>query len=152
MQATREFVALAAVLISPTLLAHHGSVTQGALYHSDVLTELEGEVVEVLWRYLHARGRLKVVGDNRDETIWELELGPPPNGFEARGIFAVDFEGHVKVAGHVSRRRPNTLGVLNLLMPSGEEYASGNRELMYSTVRAAPGVALMVRECVDWPA
>ena len=56
MQATREFVALAAVLISPTLLAHHGSVTQGALYHADVLTELEGEIVEVLWRYPHARG------------------------------------------------------------------------------------------------
>ena len=56
MQATREFVALAAVLIFPTLLAHHGSVTQGALYHSDVLTELEGEIVEVLWRYPHARG------------------------------------------------------------------------------------------------
>ena len=35
---------LAMFLVSPTLLAHHGAVTQGALYHSDVLTELEGGV------------------------------------------------------------------------------------------------------------
>ena len=130
---------LAMFLVSPTLLAHHGAVTQGALYHSDVLTELEGEVVEVLWRYPHARARLKVVGDDGEETIWELELGPPPNGFESRGIFAEDFEGRLKVAGHVSRRRPNILGVLNVLMPNGMEYARGNRELMYSTVRAADG-------------
>ena len=37
------------------------------------------------------------------------------------------------------RRRPNILGVLNVLMPSGMEYARGNRELMYSTARAADG-------------
>ena len=53
----------------------------GRAVSSDVLTELEGEVVEVLWRYPHARARLQVVDDDGEETIWELELGPPPNGF-----------------------------------------------------------------------
>ena len=102
-----------AALSSLSAVAHHGFVTNPVLYLAEDLGELEGELTEVFWHNPHARARLTVIDDDGDETIWELELGPGPRGYERRGIFAEDFVGHVKAAGHVSRRNPDSLGVLH---------------------------------------
>ncbi len=126
-----------AVLISLPVLAHHGFVTNPILYKAENLVELEGELTEVFWHNPHARARLKVVDDNGEETIWELELGPGPRGFESRGISPEDLLGHVKAAGHISRRDPDSLGILHLLLPDGQELVNGNRELRWSNVRTA---------------
>ncbi|NIW24113.1 MAG: hypothetical protein GWN29_05830, partial [Gammaproteobacteria bacterium] len=130
-------------LFSMSVLAHHGLVTNGALYLTDDFIELEGELTEVFWRNPHTRARLNVVDDDGEQTIWELEIGPTPRTFESRGVFAEDFIGRVRVAGYRSRRDPESLGVVNLLMPSGQEYVGANRELRWSTARldsAAGGV------------
>ena len=126
-------------LVSLPVFAHHGWVTNPILYLADDLTVLEGELTEVFWYNPHARARLTVMDDNGDETIWELELGPGPRGFAARGIAREDLIGHVKAAGHISRRDPDSLGVLHLLLPDGQELVNGigNRELLWSDVRTA---------------
>ena len=47
---------LVCALVSPALLAHHGAVSNGVLYYTDNLIELEGEMTEVFWHNPHARG------------------------------------------------------------------------------------------------
>ena len=118
--------------MSTDLLAHHGAVSNGVLYYTDNLIELEGEMTEVFWRNPHARGRLTVVDDAGEETVWEVELGPGPSGLERRGLAEEDFLGRVRVAGFRSRRGENSLGTIHVLLPSGVEYVQGNRKLRWS--------------------
>jgi len=123
-------------MFSGSALAHHGNVMNPLLYFADELVELEGEVTEVLWRNPHTRVKLNVVGEDGEETLWELELGPQPTRFEGMGLFPDSFVGQVKVAGNVSKRRPNSLGVLYFLLPDGREYVQGrNRDLRWSSRR-----------------
>ena len=120
--------------------AHHGSMANSALYDADELIELEGEITEVLWRNPHARAHLSVVDDNGEETVWEIETQPGPIEFGRMGISEEDMLGHVRVAGFRSKRNPDSLGVLNLLLPSGREYHSNNAEPLWSSsdVRIVP--------------
>ena len=124
-----------ALAVSPTLLAHHGSVNNGVLYLTDEIIELEGEIVEVFWHNPHTRGRLKTVDDAGRETIWEVELGPGPRSMERRDLYPEDFMGQVRVAGYLSRRGTHTIGPLHILLPDGREYAQGNRELRWAGER-----------------
>ena len=48
-------------------------------------------MTEVFWHNPHVRGRLRVVDDAGEETVWEVELGPGPPGMEQRGLAAEDF-------------------------------------------------------------
>lgn len=122
----------AIALGAPSALAHHGPVTNAALYLTDEVVELQGELTEVLWRNPHLRGRVAVMGDDGQETIWEVELGPAPRSFERRGLSPEDFLGEVRIAGFVSRHGSNALGALHVLLPSGEELVQGNRTPRWS--------------------
>ena len=113
---------LLAVSFSAPVLAHHGSHTNQLLYFADELLEFEGELIEMFWHNPHTRARLRVVDDDGDEAIWELELAPGPRQFEAMGLVSETFLGNVRVAGYVSRRDPNGLGVQNFLFSDGREY------------------------------
>lgn len=127
---------LLADLISAPVLGHHGSHTNQLLYFADELVEFEGELTGVFWRNPHARARLRVVDDKGEETIWELELAPGPRQLEAMGLVPDDLRGNVKVAGHVSKRKPNALGVLYFLLPDGREYVQERgREPRWSNER-----------------
>lgn len=123
---------LASILLASQAFAHHGTVANGALYLTDTLIELEGEITEVLWRNPHTRARLRVVEPNGQEKIWEIELGPGPREFEGQGYHAEDFVGRVRVAGYQSRRNPDSIGAMHMLLPSGEELIRGNREPLWS--------------------
>jgi len=137
MKKIRYLIPLAAASFSPLLLAHHGAVTNSVLYETDEVVELEGEMVEVFWHNPHTRGRLSVVDDSGEETIWEIELGGGPQAMARRGLSADDFVGRVRVAGFVSRRGNNTFGPIHVLLPSGVELTQGNRELRWSNERVA---------------
>ena len=143
METQKNIAALLIALFSTNLLAHHGAVTNSVLYLTDELVELEGEMTEVFWHNPHTRGRLTVVDDTGAETVWEIELGPGPQGMARRGLSADDFLGPMKVAGYVSRRGTNTFGPIHVLLPSGVEITQGNRELRWGNERAsnAPRVA-----------
>ena len=134
MQAIRNILAPVAALLSPVLLAHHGPVTNSALYFTDELVEFEGELSEIFWRNPHTRGRLKVVDDAGEETVWEIELGSGPRAMERRGLVAEDFLGEVKIAGYVSKRGTNSLGAVHVLLPNGEEITRSDRGLRWSDV------------------
>ena len=140
--------ALATLVASPLVLAHHGAVTQPSLYLTDDLVELEGEIVEVLWRNPHTRARMRVVDGSGEERLWEIELAPGPRALALRGINEEDFFGPARAAGYISRRDPDSLGVLHLLLPDGREFAQGDRESLWGNDRVA-NVRFSVEYAVD---
>ena len=132
----RIATAIFLLLTASSLAAHHGNNANPLLYFADDLVELEGEITDVLWRNPHTRARLTTLNEEGVEATWELELQPPPRRFEGMGLFPEDFRGTVKVAGHISRRNPRSLGVLYFLLPDGREYVQGRaREPRWSSVR-----------------
>ena len=128
----------AAVLCASAAFSHHGPVSNAALYLTDTVLDLEGEIVEVLWRNPHARAHLRVVEPDGEERIWEVELGPTPREIETQGLYPDDFLGPVRVAGYQSRRDPDGIGALHILLPSGEELIRNrNAEPLWSDRRVA---------------
>ena len=126
------------LFVSSAVTAHHGPVTNPALYEADGLTEVEGVITRVFWQNPHPRFRLSVLDDNNQQTTWELELGGSPISWARQGLGAEDFpaEGdRVMAAGYPARRHEHTLGVLHMLFPSGVELVNGFRELRWSDVR-----------------
>ena len=130
------------IIVSAEVLAHHGRVNNPALYLPENLVELEGDITDVLWRNPHIRLRLKVVSDTADETIWELELGGSIISFKRMGIASsfIQAGDRVKAAGYISKRDSHSLGVVNLLLPNGQEFVNGDRELRWSSIRMADAI------------
>jgi len=110
--------------------AHHGLVTNSGLYLTEELVEIEGEVVEVLWRNPHVRFRV-----DDGSAVWELEMGPNPRLFRSLGVSqeAIPVGARVTAAGYLSRRDENSLGVLNLLLPDGEEFVERNQTARWTS-------------------
>ena len=103
--------------------AHHGPSIE-PLYDTSEVVEFEGEVTDVFWRNPHARFRVRVTAGPQTGEIWEIETNPP--GPLSRTGFTPDLfpiGSQVKVAGVVSRRRPNYMSLYNLLLPNGYEFA-----------------------------
>ena len=134
---TATLSALAGLAASSLALAHHGPVTQTSLYLTDDFVELRGEIVDVFWRNPHTRARMLVVGDDGEEQMWEIEISPGPRTLERLGIDEEDLFGPARAAGYISRRDPDALGALNILLPDGREYATGNRDLIWAGDRVA---------------
>lgn len=128
---------VAGLVISMAAAGHHGSNSNPDLYLAENLLQLEGEISGILWRNPHPRLMLTVVGDDGVEADWELEMPGSINGLIANGLDSdfVRVGERVRAAGVVSRRDPTSIGLLHLLLPSGEEYVSGNRENLWSGER-----------------
>ena len=101
--------------------AHHGPNVE-PLYDTSQLVEFEGEVTEVFWRNPHARFRIRVTAGPEIGEIWEMETNPPGSLRRAGFPDLLPIGSQVKVAGVVSRRRPNYMGLRNLLLPNGYEF------------------------------
>ena len=118
-------------------VAHHGPIAE-PLYDTSELVELQGEVTGVFWRNPHARFRIRVTSGPETGEIWQIETNTPAslrrNGFppELLPIGSI-----VTVAGAVSRRKPREVGLFNLLLPNGLEFADVARPkpLRYSDQR-----------------
>ena len=135
MKSTRILL-IAGTLISSAALAHHGPTTSGALYETDNLVQFDGEIVGVLWRMPHVRFRLGVEDENGETVVWELETSVPAL-LERDGITEdlLSVGDRVRAAGYPSRFRPRSLGLRNLLLPDGREFASERVDLLWSTRR-----------------
>ena len=131
--------AIAGLVLPMTVVGHHGSNSNPDLYLAENLLVLEGDISRILWRNPHPRLMLTVLGDDGAETDWELEMSGSINGLIANGLDQdfVRIGERVRAAGVVSRRDPTSIGLLHLLLPSGEEYVSGNRENLWSDERLA---------------
>lgn len=125
------------LFFSAATLAHHGPNTNPALYLSENLIEFEGEVSGVLWRNPHPRILVTVTEENGEQVEWELEFGGQSASYLGDGIDGDYFnEGDpVRAAGVVSRRDPQSIGLLHLLLPNGNELVEGNRQPRWSDER-----------------
>ncbi len=133
MKTKTTLITLLAVFLTTSISAHHGSVTNGSLYRTEELVQLEGEITEVFWHNPHVRGKMKIGNDSRNEETWEVEFAGGPRNWERRGMVADDFLGLVKVAGYVSRRNPQGLGVVHMLFPNGQEFVARGGSPIYSS-------------------
>jgi hypothetical protein len=132
-------IILFSLFTSANTFAHHGSVVNPKLYLAENLIELEGEIIAVFWRSPHPRFRLKVLNEDSEEIVWELELNGNPISYRRQGLTADNIArlgDKVKVAGYISKADTESMGVLHMLLTNGQEFVNGrNRELRWSTVR-----------------
>ena len=113
----------ASTIFAVSAAAHHGPNAE-PLYDTSEVVEFEGEVTDVFWRNPHARIRVRITAGPQTGEIWEIETNPP--GPLSRTGFTPDLlpiGSQVKVAGVVSRRKPRHMGLYNLLLPNGFEFA-----------------------------
>jgi Family of unknown function (DUF6152) len=109
---------LGSLILSVTAFAHHSN----ADYDRSVLREFEGELVEVRWRNPHVMFKARVAsgaGNGQDWELWGLPIFLLQRAGLTQNMFTVG--ARVKVAGWVSRTRPSTMLVSNVLLPSGQE-------------------------------
>lgn len=141
-------VILFLLLIVPLQVgAHHGPPDSATLYDVTEILEYEGEITEVLWRNPHIRFRLMILDDTGEHEILEMEIGPSPRSMRRAGVTEdiLRVGARVRVAGYVSKRNPNSMGIVHLLLPNGEEITHRNREPRWSQ----ESMALRQSETVD---
>ena len=120
-------------LVPMLALGHHSR----AEYDFNVVTELQGEILNVTWRNPHIRLTLMTEDVDGTETIWQLEA-QDVNSLNRRGVYGslINVGDIVRVAGNLSTRRANAMGITNLLLPNGTEISiSGNPAPRWSAER-----------------
>lgn len=106
------------MLLPIAALAHHSN----AEYDRSIVVELEGEIVEAVWRNPHVGLTLRVVDGAGQAADWTMEAADY-TGTMRRGVPDHAFEAgdHVRVAGFGSMRRPHRMLVTNVLLPDRSE-------------------------------
>ena len=113
----KTLAALSLVLTPAMANAHHSTA-----FYSDVVLELEGELVGVKWRNPHVVWQMKVINDAGEEELWNMEGAstyPLKRAGVTRDLFVIG--DRIKVAGQKSKREENVLLATNMLLPSGRE-------------------------------
>jgi hypothetical protein len=110
---------LAALPAAPAALAHHSFFGR---FDASAITELEGEVVELLWRNPHVSFTLRVADDAGAAVDWEIETSSltvlKRMGIEA-GVFKVG--DRLRVAGNPPAGAKKELYARHVLLPDGRE-------------------------------
>jgi hypothetical protein len=135
-----------ALLVLPFVAcAHHSN----AEYDRNTVLELEGEIVEVVWRNPHVGLTINTAGEGGAEALWKMEaadlIGTVRRGVPA-GTFVVGQR--VKVAGFPSTRREGRLLVSNVLLPDGVEVLMFRTETRWSE-RTIGGAEWVVPDTAD---
>jgi hypothetical protein len=116
----KESAVLILMALPITSLAHHsraefsvGSQTQ----------ELDGELVEIVWRNPHPRFTLRSVNDSGQEELWELEAYGNAASLQRTGITGDNFMlgEQVRVVGRASTRRDRVMLTTHMLLSDGTE-------------------------------
>ncbi|MGI9257986.1 MAG: DUF6152 family protein [Gammaproteobacteria bacterium] len=131
-QQWKILITLAFIPLSTT--AHHGPPDSALLYERDQILEFEGEITEVLWRNPHIRFRMEIPDGDGNPIVREMEIGPNPRSMRRAGISEdiLSVGARVRVAGYTSKRDPNSMGIVHLLLPTGEELTHGGRAPRWS--------------------
>ncbi len=103
--------------------AHHSM----AEFDRSVVTEFEGEVVNVSWRNPHILIDVETTDANGDTVVWNLE-GSAVSAQRRRGLMESPIEAGdtLRVAGWPSTRRPRHMLVTHVLTPDGAEFLVGS--------------------------
>lgn len=110
------FVLLAFLPI--TSFAHHSRSE-----FSDEVIEIEGELLNVIWRNPHAGLDIRVTNDDGEDEVWRVETFASPNLFSRMGVMEEHFNmgQRITVAGSVSEKRPRYFLGMNALFEDGSE-------------------------------
>ncbi len=105
--------------LSAVASAHHSF---GAFYDMNGLVELEGEITSVFWRNPHIRFTIDVVDDSGAVASWDMEAGSV-NTLQRFGISEeiISVGSSIRVAGPPSRHGLNTMFVVFVVPPGGDE-------------------------------
>ena len=111
---------LLALSILPVAAFGHHSVV--ANFDADIITEVEGEVTEILWRNPHVAFKLKSRDSSGAEAEWNLETHSLSimRRMDVTEPF-IKVGDRVKAAGWPAHRG-NGMFVNNMLLPGGEEF------------------------------
>ena len=124
---TRSILSIAAtalVLTAPAPSAHaHHSMSE---YDRNVITEFEGEVVQVSWTNPHILLWVETPDESGELVVWELE-GSAVSAQRRRGLLGaqVSVGDQVRIAGWPSVVRPAHMQVNHVLLPDGVELLVG---------------------------
>ncbi len=121
---------LALGLVSTGVSGHHAN----AEHDTNIVQELEGQVMTVSWRNPHVHMTLIVPAEDGTEQTWDLEA-QDVNSLGRRGLGPemIPLGSTIRVAGHPSRFQAS-LYVTNVLLPDGTEIRTrGNTEPRWST-------------------
>lgn len=110
------------VLLPISVSGHHSM----AEFDRSVVTELEGEVLNVSWRNPHILLDVETTDANGQTVVWNLE-GGAVSAQRRRGVSdnLVAVGDQVRVAGSASTRRPYHMLVNHLLLPDRVELLVG---------------------------
>jgi hypothetical protein len=108
---------LSLVLAASAASAHHAFT-----FYARELTEIEGELVSVVWRNPHIHFTLKSVDSSGKEVLWTMEAGALYS-VQRRGVTQDLFQPgtRVKVAGRLHTRESAQIWVDNMLLADGRE-------------------------------
>ena len=124
---TRSILSIAAAVLVPAALAPsahaHHSMSE---YDRSVVTEFQGEVVQLSWTNPHVLLWVETPDENGKPVVWELE-GSAVSAQRRRGVMGgeVNVGDQVRVAGWPSVVRPEHMQVTNVLLPDGVELLVG---------------------------
>ena len=107
-----------AAALSLQASAHHSM----AEWDRSTITEIEGEIVNVVFANPHIRWTMQVTNDEGEEELWTM-AGTSPNHLTRRGVTAdlLNVGEAISVVGHLSNRRSLNLVVNSALMADGAE-------------------------------
>ncbi len=116
----KEFVSALLFLCLPlTAPAHHSR----AAYDMDTLQELEGELLDIVWRNPHVAFTVRVTNEGGGQEDWTIEGWGSLYTLERTGVSVEDFRvgDRVRLAGFVSTRVPQDLLSTHMLLANGTE-------------------------------
>ncbi|MYJ95794.1 MAG: hypothetical protein F4053_09490 [Proteobacteria bacterium] len=101
------------------LPAHHSR----AGYDMSTVTEIEGELVEVIWRNPHVGFFMEAANEQGEAERWTIEGWGSLYTLQRTGVAAEDFRvgEPVRVAGFLSTREPSTIQATHMLLADGTE-------------------------------
>jgi hypothetical protein len=131
------------IVIGLIIAATDASIAHHSIFPFDQgsFVELDGVVLEMLWRNPHVRLKMRVQNDAGEEEEWELE-GDSANATARRGLTrdSISVGTRIRVAGHPSNRGLREILLTNILMPNGEEYLATERPRPWRWTEGRAGV------------
>ena len=105
--------------VAPGLSMAHHSLSE---WDPNVIVELQGEVVEVVWRNPHVRFTIEVVNAAGEDDLWRI-AGSSLAHLDRRNVprDAVEVGDIIRVSGSPSNRRRNNVIAHTMLLADGRE-------------------------------
>jgi hypothetical protein len=121
---TMRSVVLLSLLGIPLASGAHHSIAGN--YDPGQIVEVDGEVIDVLWRNPHVQVSMRVIDENGSEQLWEMAMDSVSNmrRWKIDPSF-IEVGDNITVAGDLARRIEHGMYIRNILTSDGEEVVLG---------------------------